>query len=83
MLVKSLEFKNAVGQKVKVVEIPVLEEGNPYSFLIRFRLQAFVTSIYGEKQPKNCYSFRDYLKRALRWPDYEQIFHTTELKNNA
>ncbi|WP_053366859.1 DUF2535 family protein [Bacillus sp. FJAT-27245] len=83
MLVKSLEFKNAVGQKVKIVEIPVLEEGNPYSLMIRFRLQTFIASLYREKHPRNCYSFRDYLKRALRWPDYEQLFKSGELKNNA
>ncbi len=83
LLFKSLEFKNAVGQKVKIVEIPVLKEGNPYSLMIRFRLQTFITSIYGEKHPRKCYSFRDYLKRALRWPDYEQLFKTGELKNNA
>ncbi|WP_316569884.1 DUF2535 family protein [Neobacillus sp. YIM B06451] len=83
MLLKSLEFKNAVGQKVKIVEIPVLEEGNPYSLMIRFRLQTFITSLYREKQPRKCYSFRDYLKRAMRWPDYEQLFNSVELKNNA
>jgi len=83
LLFKSLEFKNVVGQKVKVIDIPVLEEGNPYSFMIRFRLQTFMTSIYAEKQPKKCYSFREYLKRALKWPDYEQLYHTAELKNNA
>ncbi|XJZ25864.1 DUF2535 family protein [Bacillota bacterium Lsc_1132] len=83
MLFKSLEFKNAVGQKVKVVEIPVLEEDNPYNFMIHVRLQTFITSIYGEKQLKKVYSFKDYLKTVLKWPDYQEIYKAGELKNNA
>lgn len=83
MLLKSLEFKNAVGQKVKVVEIPVLGEDSPYNFMIQVRLQTFITSIYGEKQLKKVYSFKDYLKRVLKWPDYQEVFKAGELKNNA
>ncbi|WML47829.1 DUF2535 family protein [Neobacillus sp. PS3-34] len=83
MLFKSLEFKNVVGQKVKVMEIPVLEEDNPYYFMIQVRLQTFIASVYGEKKYHKRYSFRDYLKRAMRWPDYEQLFKNGELKNNA
>lgn len=83
MLLKSLEFKNAVGQKVKVMDIPVLEEGNTYKFMIQVRLQAFVASIYRKKRPKKCYSFKDYLKKVIKWPDYEQLFKVEELKNNA
>lgn len=83
MLLKSLEFKNAVGQKVKVVEIPVLEEDSPYNFMIQVRLQTFITSIYCEKQLKKVYSFKDYLKRVLKWPDYQEVFKAGELKYNA
>lgn len=83
MLFKSLEFKNAVGQKVKVVEIPVLEEDNPYNFMIHVRLQTFLTSIYGENQPKKVFSFKDYLKRVLKWPVYQAVFKAGELKHNA
>ncbi len=83
MLFKSLEFKNAVGQKVKVVEIPVLEEGNPYKFMIHVRLQTFITSIYGEMQAKKVYSFKEYLKRVLKWRDYQEIYKADQLKNNA
>jgi uncharacterized protein Veg len=83
LLFKSLEFKNAVGQKVKVIDIPVLEEDNPYYFMIQVRLQTFITSLYQEKKARKCYSFRNHLKRVLKWPDYEQIFYSTELKNNA
>jgi hypothetical protein len=83
LLFKSLEFKNDVGQKVKVMEIPVLEEDNPYYFMIQVRLQTFITSVYGGQNVKKCYSFRDHLKRVLKWPDYEQLFKSGELKNNA
>lgn len=83
MLFKSLEFKNVVGQKVKVIEIPVLEEKSPYYFMIQVRLQTFITTIYGARNCKRYYSFREYLKKVLRWPEYEGIFKSDELKNNA
>jgi len=83
LLLKSLEFKNVVGQKVKVMDIPVLEEGSTFKFMIQVRLQTFIASIYKEVSPKPSYSFRDYLKKVMRWPDYEQLFKADELKNNA
>jgi hypothetical protein len=83
VLTKSLEFRNVVGQKVKVTDIPLLEEDSTYRFMIQVRLQIFVTSLYGEKKPKKCYSFKDYLKKVMKWPDYEQLFKEGELKNNA
>ncbi|MDR6122702.1 hypothetical protein QFZ87_002299 [Bacillus sp. SLBN-46] len=83
LLFKSLEFKNVVGQKVKVMEIPVLEEDSTYKFMIQVRLQTFLTSINQESKPKRCYSFKDYLKKVMKWPDYEQLFKVGELKNNA
>ncbi|AIE60439.1 YpmP family protein [Bacillus methanolicus] len=83
MLFKSLEFKNVVGQKVKVIDIPVLEEDNPFYFMIQVRLQTFITTLYYERKARKCYSFRNHLKRVMKWPDYEQIFNSTELKNNA
>ncbi|CRK83816.1 DUF2535 family protein [Neobacillus massiliamazoniensis] len=83
MLFKSLEFKNVVGQKVKVMDIPVLEEDSTYRFMIQVRLQTLITSIYKENKPKKCYSFKDYLKKVMKWPDYEQLFKVGELKNNA
>lgn len=83
LLYKSLEFKNVVGQKVKVIEIPLLEEGNTYAFMIQLRLQKFITAIYQETKPKKCYSFKEYLKKGIKWPDYEALFKKTELKNNA
>lgn len=83
VLTKSLEFKNAVGQKVKVTEIPVLAQDSTYKFMIQVRLQAFISTIYREKKPQKCYSFREYLKKVMKWPDYEQLFKVGELKNNA
>lgn len=83
MLYKSLEFKNVVGQKVKVSDIPVLKEQSPYYFMIQVRLQTFITRIYQEKNAKKLYSFREYLKKVLKWPEYEQLFTSSELKNNA
>ncbi|MBO0958283.1 DUF2535 family protein [Neobacillus sp. MM2021_6] len=83
MLFKSLEFKNDVGQKVKVMDIPVLEEDSTYKFMIQVRLQSFLTAIDRETNPKRCYSFKEYLKKVMKWPDYEQLFKVAELKNNA
>ncbi len=83
MLFKSLEFKNVVGQKVKVIDIPVLEEGSTYKFMIQVRLQNLINSLNHEQKPKKCYSFKEYLKKVLKWPDYEALFKVGELKNNA
>ncbi|MDR6998181.1 DUF2535 family protein [Neobacillus niacini] len=83
MLLKSLEFKTIVGQKVKVMEIPVLEEDSPFKFMIQVRLQTFITSINKEPSSKKCYSFKEYLKKVMKWPDYEKLFKVDELKNNA
>jgi len=83
LLFKSLEFKNDVGQKVKVMDIPVLEEDSTYKFMIQVRLQTFLASIDQETKPKRCYSFKEYLKKVMKWPDYEQLFKVGELKHNA
>lgn len=83
LLFKSLEFKNDVGQKVKVMDIPVLEEDSTYKFMIQVRLQTFLASIDQESKPKRCYSFKEYLKKVMKWPDYEQLFEVGELKHNA
>jgi hypothetical protein len=83
LLFKSLEFKNVVGQKVKVMDIPVLEIDSTYKFLIQVRLQTFVTLLYQEKGLKKSYSFKDYLKKVMKWPDYEQLFKIGEIKNNV
>ncbi|URT69475.1 DUF2535 family protein [Cytobacillus firmus] len=81
MLFKSLEFKNAVGQKVKITEIPVLAKDSPYYFMIQVRLKTFIAAT--NANPLKNHSFREYLKRVLKWPVYAEIFKTPELKNNA
>jgi hypothetical protein len=83
LLFKSLEFKNTYGQKVKIIEIPVLEEDNTYRFMIQLRLETFIAKVYWSHNVRSVYSFRDYLKKVLKWPIYEQIFKTDILKNNA
>jgi hypothetical protein len=83
LLLKSLEFKHRSGQKVKVIEIPVLEEDSPYRFMIGLRLQSFITNIDSDPHPKKVYSFREYLKKVLKWRDYQLLFKTNILKNNA
>lgn len=83
MLLKSLEFKNVVGQKVKVVDIPLLEKDSPYQFMIQVRLQAFIQFVYHERHSKKCYSFKEHLKKVMKWPDYEKLFKVEGLKNNA
>ena len=83
MLLKSLEFKLMSGQKVKIIDIPVLEEDNKYRFMLQIRLQKFLTTIYAQRQPKIIYSFKVYLKNKINWPDYEAIFGSYILKNNA
>lgn len=83
MLFKSLEFKRKDGQKVKVMEIPVLEENNSYRFIVDVRLQTYLTALYNESGAKNVHSFREHLKKAVKWRDYEAIFQSDILKHNA
>ncbi|SFA44300.1 Protein of unknown function [Anoxybacillus pushchinoensis] len=83
MLFKSLEFKNVDGQKVKIIEIPILEDDNPYQFIVKVRLQTFIAQVYVSEKKKKIYSFKEYLKRVLKWSVYEQIFKSEILKNNA
>jgi len=74
LLYKVLEFQNAFGQKIEVLEIPVIETDHHYYFLVQARLQIFVSSLYNKPQEKSCYSFRDYLKRKMKWSDYENLY---------
>ncbi|WP_026694911.1 DUF2535 family protein [Peribacillus kribbensis] len=83
MLFKSLEFKNDIGQKVKIVDIPVLEEDNTFHFMISARLNMYMKAVYHEKKLSRIYSFREHLKKELKWPLYEKIFQKDQLKNNA
>ncbi|PLT28733.1 DUF2535 family protein [Peribacillus deserti] len=83
MLFKSLEFKNDIGQKVKIIDIPVLEEDNTFHFMISARLEVFIKTVYYESKWTRMYSFREYLKKELKWPVYQKLFQKNELKNNA
>jgi len=83
LLCKSLEFKNIDGQKIKVIDIPVLETKNAYYFMIQVRLQIFISSLYQQPFEKSCYSFREYLKRKMSWTDYQDLFRVKEFRNNA
>ncbi len=83
LLFKSLEFKNVVGQKVKIIDIPVMDKKHRYYFLIQFRLQTLMNILYKDIKGRKCCSFKDYLKRVVKWPIYEEIFKVPELKNNA
>ncbi len=83
MLWKSLEFTIKEGQKVKVIEIPVLEDDSTYHFLVRVRLEAFIRIILSEAEPKQVYSFNEYLRTVLKWPVYCDVVKTDILKNNA
>lgn len=83
MLCKSLEFKNVFGQKMKVIEIPVLDKNNRYYFKIQVRLQIFISTLNNKPQEKSCYSFREYLKRKMSWSDYQDLFRMKEIRNNA
>ncbi|MCM3617252.1 YpmP family protein [Sutcliffiella horikoshii] len=83
MLWKSLEFTIEEGQKVKVIEIPVLEDDSTYHFLVKVRLEAFINNILCEKEPKQIYSFKEYLRTVLKWPVYCHVVKADILKNNA
>jgi hypothetical protein len=83
LLLKSLEFKHVSGQKVKITEIPVLEENSTFRFMLSAKLDLFIRQITNESVPKQTYSFQEYLKRVLKWKDYEQLFKSHVLKHNA
>lgn len=83
LLLKSLEFTHQSGQKVKVIGIPVWEKDNLFSLKIRVRLQTFITKISTDTNPKNLYSFRDHLKKTLKWQEYSEIYQSDMLKSNA
>jgi hypothetical protein len=83
LLFKSLEFNHVNGQKVKIIEIPVMEDDSTYRFMISIRLELLMNMIYNNQNPKAVYSFKEHLKRVLTWKQYERIFKETVLKNNA
>ncbi|OLO39376.1 hypothetical protein BTR23_10075 [Alkalihalophilus pseudofirmus] len=82
MLYKTVEFQNVVGQKVKVVDIPVVGRSHRYYFMIQARLQMFITPLYNQPQTTSCFSFRDYLKRKMKWSDFQNLYTNDNQWNN-
>lgn len=82
VLFKSLEFRNNLGHKVTITEIPVLVSENSACFMVNARLEMFVNEIYRKKEYKASYSFKEYLLSVLRWPEYKELF-ADELQHNA
>ncbi|MGR3764738.1 DUF2535 family protein [Rossellomorea sp. NS-SX7] len=83
LLTKTIEFKSKNGRKVKILEVPVLKEDSPLYFRVNLKLHAFISKIFKEHTCKSVYSFREYLKKTMKWSDYEQIYHSEEFKKNA
>jgi hypothetical protein len=83
LLTKTIEFKPKNGRKVKILEVPVLKEDSPLYFRVNLKLHAFISKVMKEHAQKTAYSFREYLKKTMKWSDYEQIYLSEELKNNA
>lgn len=80
---KTLEFKNVIGQMVKVIDIPLLDQNNRYYFIVQGRLQLFVSFLYNQPSEKKIFSFRDHLKQKIGWPDYKELFYIQEFKDHA
>ncbi len=83
MLTKTIEFKSKDGRKVKILEVPVMKEDSPLYLRVNLRLNQFITRIVNHKGPKTIFSFREHLKRTTKWSEYEEIYQSEELKNNA
>ncbi|ARK30013.1 DUF2535 family protein [Halalkalibacter krulwichiae] len=81
MFYKRIEFRNITGQKVKITDIPVVQTSDRYYFMIQARLEILISSLYNNPQEKSCYSFREYLKRKIRWSDFEDLFY--EVRNHV
>ncbi|TMU86843.1 DUF2535 family protein [Bacillus sp. BHET2] len=83
MLTKTIEFKSKYGQKVKILEVPVMKEDSPLYLRVNLRLHQFIKRIVNQNGPKTAFSFREHLKRTTKWSEYEEIYQSKELKNNA
>ncbi|GAA0348430.1 DUF2535 family protein [Bacillus carboniphilus] len=83
MLWKTLEFTHVSGSKVKILEIPVLEEDPLLQVLIREHLQSFIVNILQMQKPKRVYSFKEYLKKSLKWTTYERLMSQGPLPYHA
>lgn len=80
---KSFYFTHSSGKCIKIVEIPVLESQNPLLFQIQSRLQLFVSKIQKQNNPRISYSFREYLRNSMKWPDYSKVYQIKTLEQNA
>ncbi|MCG8397303.1 YpmP family protein [Bacillus atrophaeus] len=83
MLLKSLEFKRRDGIQVKVTEIPVLKGNENHFFMMNQNLQLYLKEVFSSDSRAQVYSFRQYMKRRMKWKDYQAIFHQESLKHNA
>ena len=83
LLTKTIEFKSKYGRKVKILEVPVMNEDSPLYLRVNLRLQQFISRIINVNEPKTTFSFREHLKRTTKWSEYEEIYQSEELKNNA
>ncbi|MBT2575371.1 DUF2535 family protein [Bacillus sp. ISL-51] len=83
MLLKSLEFKRRDGIQVKVTDIPVVTEGEHYFFQIHQHLELYLREVFASQSVRTVYSFRQYVKRRMKWKDYEAVFNQEMLKHNA
>lgn len=83
LLSKSLEFKNHLGQKIKIMDIPVLTKNHRYFFMVEVRLQNYISLLYHHSQEKSSHSFREHLKRKISWAAFLEIYSIENFKNNA
>ncbi|PFA70122.1 hypothetical protein CN378_02115 [Bacillus sp. AFS015802] len=83
MLTKTIEFKSKYGRKVKISEVPVLQKDSPLFLRVNLRLNQFITKVINQNEPRTIFSFREHLKRTTKWSEYEEIYQSAELKNNA
>lgn len=82
LLCKSLEFKNHYGQKIKVMDIPVLDKNHCYFFMVEVRLQSYITHLYHNPQQKSSHSFREHLKRKINWAQFLELYSIPDFKTD-
>ncbi|WP_353739025.1 DUF2535 family protein [Peribacillus asahii] len=82
LLLKSLEFKNYLGHKVMITDIPVLLPNDPNYFMVYIRLKVFTKQVFKKNESIVIYSFKQYLATVLKWPVYRKLF-AEDLINNT
>jgi hypothetical protein len=83
LVCKSLEFKNRFGQKLKVMDIPVLAKDHRHYFMVEVRLQSYISLLYYNPQDRCSHSFREHLKRKMSWVEFKELYRIEDLRNNA